>query len=664
MTEKVIDIKLNYEQPKKGLKEINSELQEQREILILLEKEYLKAKQALDAYYASNKINFAQEQQLKQALQERKAALEDQKLGIKSLTQEQRVANDAYKNYSKLTTDNTNIIRGIDKLTGGYATKILKLGKGFKSGVKAVRTFSLGLKGLKGALISTGIGALVVALGTIIAYWDEITEAISGVSNQQKDLLETQEKSVAASERQLSAINETENTLRLQGKTEKEIRDLKRAQVEETIKNLEAQLITQESIKKTQVEAAQRNKDIAKGIIAFLSAPLLVLTGIIDGITNSLASVGVISEGTSLTADYLDSASSLIFDPEEVAEEGDKTIQETKDKLRKLKNTRDGFILKEQQDNKKRRDKKNNEEEKAEKELAKLKDRIREAQANKEDEARELELTKIKEHNKKLLEEAKLAGLLTEELETSLNERLQAKKDEFAKQDEDKRKKKLEEDQQKRFEELELSKEFDALTFEEQREILNERQAIDLEDETLSQEQRTELENQFSDARTEIALRESEAKAAAAMSFANSLGKVGNLIGKETQAGKLAASAAALIQTYLAAQQARTSQLAIPTPDAPVRAALAMAVEIAAGLKNVKEINTIKVPRASGGGTAPTPSASPAPPSFNIIGATETSQLADAVASQTQEPVQAYVVANDVTTAQSLENGIIEGATF
>ena len=51
-------------------------------------------------------------------------------------------------------------------------------------------------------------------------------------------------------------------------------------------------------------------------------------------------------------------------------------------------------------------------------------------------------------------------------------------------------------------------------------------------------------------------------------------------------------------------------------------------------------------------------------PSFNVVGATETSQLADAVAGQTQQPVQAFVVANDVTTAQSLENNIVEGATL
>ena len=37
----------------------------------------------------------------------------------------------------------------------------------------------------------------------------------------------------------------------------------------------------------------------------------------------------------------------MLFDPQEVAEKGDETIEETKSQLRKLKNTRDGIILKE-----------------------------------------------------------------------------------------------------------------------------------------------------------------------------------------------------------------------------------------------------------------------------------------------------------------------------
>ena len=61
---------------------------------------------------------------------------------------------------------------------------------------------------------------------------------------------------------------------------------------------------------------------------------------------------------------------------------------------------------------------------------------------------------------------------------------------------------------------------------------------------------------------------------------------------------------------------------------------------------------------AGGGATQPQA------PSFNIVGATETSQLAGAIGGQTQQPVQAYVVSNDVTTAQSLENNIVEGATL
>ena len=68
---------------------------------------------------------------------------------------------------------------------------------------------------------------------------------------------------------------------------------------------------------------------------------------------------------------------------------------------------------------------------------------------------------------------------------------------------------------------------------------------------------------------------------------------------------------------------------------------------------------------ASGGGDTSTSSGGGgAAPSFNVVGATETSQLADAIGGQTQQPVQAFVVANDVTTAQSLENNIVEGATL
>ena len=79
---------------------------------------------------------------------------------------------------------------------------------------------------------------------------------------------------------------------------------------------------------------------------------------------------------------------------------------------------------------------------------------------------------------------------------------------------------------------------------------------------------------------------------------------------------------------------------------------------------------TKSVASSLGGGGASTPSiqkpqaTASTPPSFNIVGASDTNQLADAIGGQTQQPVQAYVVANDVTSAQSLDRNIVEGASL
>ena len=139
------------------------------------------------------------------------------------------------------------------------------------------------------------------------------------------------------------------------------------------------------------------------------------------------------------------------------------------------------------------------------------------------------------------------------------------------------------------------------------------------------------------------------------------IGTLAGIAGEGTAAGKALGVASATIDTYVGANKAIAKG-----GFAGIAQAIAI---IATGLSNVKTILSTKVPKptvggvSTGGGGEATP-ALPAPPSFNIVGATETSQLADAIGGQTQQPVQAYVVANDVTTAQSLENNIVEGATL
>lgn len=71
---------------------------------------------------------------------------------------------------------------------------------------------------------------------------------------------------------------------------------------------------------------------------------------------------------------------------------------------------------------------------------------------------------------------------------------------------------------------------------------------------------------------------------------------------------------------------------------------------------------------SGGGGQSSIPSSVPTgastPPSFNIVGQSDTNQLAAAIGGQSQQPIQAYVVANDVTTAQSMDRNIIDDASL
>jgi len=82
---------------------------------------------------------------------------------------------------------------------------------------------------------------------------------------------------------------------------------------------------------------------------------------------------------------------------------------------------------------------------------------------------------------------------------------------------------------------------------------------------------------------------------------------------------------------------------------------------------------TSKALSALGGGGAPSAGAGVSgagggtvsmPPDFNVVGASSTNQLAQTIGNQQNTPVQAYVVSNDVTTAQALDRNIIKGASL
>ena len=535
-----------------------------------------------------------------------------------------RSARKAGKDLSAGMQIGNEAVRGLDRYTGGLASKLVAVGKAAKLSGKAMKT----------ALISTGIGALVVALGLVVQYWDDIVGLVDGVSSEQKDLLETTQKTLDVQEQQLKSTGQMENTLKLQGKSEKEITDLKRQQTDEIITSTELLLEQQKSQKKAQVEAAERNKSIAMGIITFLTAPIVMILSVVDALSAAMEKLGIIDEATNLAEGYVEGVAEMLFDPEEVATKGDETINETENKLRQLKNTRDGYALQDKADAKKFADEKAQDEIQAEKDKAAALESIRKALIDTEDEERAEKLRKIgKDYDEQIRLAEEYYGKDSEKvLELRAARKLAI------------------DEQQVLFDEQDKAKE-----------------QADLDYWANESDKRLKKDKEISDAAIKIAEEEFKAKQTSLNGYAGALQTIGGVLGEETAAGKSLAIASSLINTYASITGTLKAFSGVPVPGYAIAQAIATGV---AGFAQIKKIASVKVPSGrggsasvpSGGGSAPATES--IPPAFNVVGASGTNQLADAIGGQTQQPTKAYVVANDVTSAQSMQRAIIEGASI
>ena len=100
-----------------------------------------------------------------------------------------------------------------------------------------------------------------------------------------------------------------------------------------------------------------------------------------------------------------------------------------------------------------------------------------------------------------------------------------------------------------------------------------------------------------------------------------------------------------------------------------IGAGISIATNVAATAKGLSQLGGGGSAPAAGsvggnGGGGSAPAMPSLPPAFNVVGASDTNQLADAIGGQSQEPVKAYVVSGDVTSAQSMDRNIVEGASI
>lgn len=253
---------------------------------------------------------------------------------------------------------NSTAFQKLNNATTVIATTIMGLFS------KSVDTTSKSFKFLKGAIVATGIGALVVLVGELIANFDKIKNAISGISDASKDLQETTKATTELNKKNLESLNNQENILKLQGKTEREILMMKIDGQKKVVDSLKAELAAQKVVNEEKVQGSKRNQKILQFTLKLLGAGPLALLKIIDflgdgieKVVNSITQTAVgrkvfglepidIDFGLSEKANaLLDKASTLVFDPEETEAQGKEDLKKLEEQLLQQENSLAGFQL-------------------------------------------------------------------------------------------------------------------------------------------------------------------------------------------------------------------------------------------------------------------------------------------------------------------------------
>jgi hypothetical protein len=549
----------------------------------------------------------------------------------------------------------------IDKFTGGLASSAEGW---FKMGKNAVKA----LTGIKSGLISTGIGALVVGLGLVVAYWDEITSFLGFANDEQEDL--------------------NKQT------------DLYNAKLRTTAENLNTLSATN---KKRILDEAEANGEA----IDDLEVQIRYLQELSDAELKKLSEAEKAYEKRAVAAKgFFESEESYLERTKQEFERRSKVEQEISDieekrltlfeQIRKLKQQQSDEVL---DQIKKEDDVRTAAQEKANALLQKYLDlKLTLEQAHslaliEDDRQRQLKAIEFElENNKRSIENSefteKQKAALSELYYTQWLDKKTQLSDTWSAEDEAKR---IVEEQKAiaRQDELEgirtqilkdgIDKEIllamqkgDALYAQAEGDA-----ELQIEITKATEAEIDAIKKKYAD---EDAKRKKEDRQAAAkgsydvaFQTLNALSALNAAFTKEDEASKLAAFkrekalgiAAAVIGTSESAINAFNSAVQVPIVGsvlAPIAAAAAVAFGVAQ-IQNIKKQQynggSSSVPSASGGGGSLSQA-----PQFNTVGTSGFNQLSDSIAGQNQRPVQAYVVANDVSSAQSLDRNRVRQASF
>lgn len=144
-------------------------------------------------------------------------------------------------------------------------------------------------------------------------------------------------------------------------------------------------------------------------------------------------------------------------------------------------------------------------------------------------------------------------------------------------------------------------------------------------------------------------------------------GALAGILGQNSKVGKAAGIAQAIINTYQGVTEVLKNPTVIPEPFGTIQKIASTATVLASGFQAVRAMQQTPIPVIAGGGFGGGGGGgaiASAPPQISTVGTSGINQLAQTISGQEKQPVRAYVVAGDVTTAQSLERNTVREASI
>ena len=190
------------------------------------------------------------------------------------------------------------------------------------------------------AVIATGIGALVVGVALLVAYWDDIVNSMGGASAEGAIILEQSEQQAELAEENYQASVKYEDILRANGKSEKFIRDLQMEELNLAIEKAKVVVANAKQQKKLSLESVKFNQKVLDMVLKVIFYPMDMIVRMYNKIAKyvpGLSPMGLLSS----------SVAKAVFNVEEASAEADKKIKDAETALKDLELQKAKIVLKE-----------------------------------------------------------------------------------------------------------------------------------------------------------------------------------------------------------------------------------------------------------------------------------------------------------------------------